>query len=159
MTKATIVLLPLSFFLVFSSCLVMPASTYSPDSTQNSELPANGTLARLNSQSPESNITPTNEASPSSLPNLVAVASELRVGIIGFGLLIHSNKHGNRRHDETDSVEDTENKRFWFLPLVWMNIPIGVGPILTTTLGYTEELGRPTAIQDHSKYRYFPPSM
>ena len=30
------------------------------------------------------------------------------------------------RHDETDSVEDTESKRFWFLPLVWMNIPIGV---------------------------------
>jgi len=28
-------------------------------------------------------------------------------------------------HDETDSVEDTDNKQFWFLPLVWMNIPIG----------------------------------
>jgi hypothetical protein len=97
MTKATVLLLPLCFFLAFSSCLVMPASTQSTGSTVDATPPTNGTLTDSSNQSPEAKIAPVNQASLSSSLNFAAIVSGASVGIIGFGLLIYSNKHGNKQ--------------------------------------------------------------
>jgi len=90
-------LLPLCFFLAFSSCLVMPASTQSTGSAVDATPLTNMTLTDSSYQSPEATITPVNEASISPSLNLVALVSGASVGIIGFGLLIYSNKHGNKQ--------------------------------------------------------------